>query len=213
VANCCNPRGCDRLFNDRFAQRAANRYRKRGLDKTARRIVQLIEQHGLQGATVLEIGGGAGDIQIELLKRGATRTTNLELSPSYEAEAQRLLDDNDLTGRVARRIIDIAAAPDQVEPADIVVLHRVVCCYPDYAKLLGAAADRARRQIVFSYPPRNALARTIIGAQNMFFRLRGSEFRVFVHPPSVMRAVLADRGLHPAAVRRRGVWQVVSATR
>ena len=26
---------------------------------------------------------------------------------------------------------DLAADPDAVESADVVVLHRVVCCYPD----------------------------------------------------------------------------------
>jgi cyclopropane fatty-acyl-phospholipid synthase-like methyltransferase len=105
VASCCNPRGCDRMFTARFARRTANRYRKRGLDKTAQRMVELVEQNGLEGATVLEVGGGIGDIQVEMLKRGAARTTNLELSPAYEAEARRLLADTGLTGRADRRIV------------------------------------------------------------------------------------------------------------
>jgi hypothetical protein len=46
-----------------------------------------------------------------------------------------------------------------VAPADLVILHRVVCCYPDYERLLTAAADHARRALVFSYPPRNPLSR------------------------------------------------------
>ena len=66
----------------------ARRYRKRGLDRTARRMVSFLEQRGLSGASVLEIGGGVGEIQIELLKRGAERTLNLELSPAYEQEAR-----------------------------------------------------------------------------------------------------------------------------
>jgi hypothetical protein len=47
------------------------------------------------------------------------------------------------------RIHDLAADPGAVEPADLVVLHRVVCCYPDYERLLGAAADHARRGLVW----------------------------------------------------------------
>src|SRR5690242_6006037 len=135
VASCCNASGCDRMFDDRFARRMANRYRRKGLDKTARRMVDLIAANGLDGATVLEVGGGVGEIQIELLKRGASRATNLELSEAYESQAQQLLTDAELTDRVERRIVDIAASPQEVEPADVVVLHRVVCCYPDYAKL------------------------------------------------------------------------------
>jgi 16S rRNA G966 N2-methylase RsmD len=213
MAACCNPRGFDRMFNDRFARRTANRYRKRGLDKTARRIVELVEQNGVQGATVLEVGGGVGDIQVELLKRGAARATNLELSSAYEPQAQRLLADAGLSDRVDRYIVDIAAAPDQVDTADVVVLHRVVCCYPDYAKLLGACADHARRQVVFSHPPRNVMSRTVIGAQNLFFRLSGSEFRVFAHPPQAMLEVLEGRGLGTIRSARALVWQVAAAQR
>jgi hypothetical protein len=62
----------------------AKHYRTRGLGKTARRIVELVVERGVAGATLLEVGGGVGDIQVELLKRGAVRATNLELSPAYE---------------------------------------------------------------------------------------------------------------------------------
>ena len=201
------------MFTDRFARRTANRYRRRGLDRTARRMVELIQRDRLAGATVLEIGGGVGDIQVELLRRGAARATNLELSPAYEAQAQRLLADAGLIGRVDRRIVDIAATPDEVEPADVVVLHRVVCCYPDYAKLLGAVAHHARRQVVFSHPPRNPVVRAIIGMQNVFFRLSGSEFRVFAHPPGAMLGVLSEHGLTPTKVKAAFGWQIAAATR
>src|SRR6476659_4876443 len=66
--NCCDPRGCDDFFGGRFARRVAARYRKRGLDKTASRIVAFLEGQGVTDATVLEIGGGVGEIQLELLK-------------------------------------------------------------------------------------------------------------------------------------------------
>src|SRR5215212_3625890 len=103
MSGCCDPRGCDRMFDDRFAKHQATRYRKKGLDRTARRMVDLLAERGVDGATVLEIGGGVGDIQIELLRLGAASATNLELSPGYEAEAARLLDETGLTGRVDRR--------------------------------------------------------------------------------------------------------------
>jgi hypothetical protein len=154
MASCCDARGCDSFFGRRFARRVAKRYRKRGLDATARQIVRFLESSGVENATVLEVGGGVGELQIELLKRGATRTVNLELSPAYEPEAGALLAEAGLTDRVDRRLHDIAVEPDGVEPADAVVLHRVVCCYPDYERLLDAAAGRARRLLVFSYPRR-----------------------------------------------------------
>ena len=201
------------MFTGRFARRMGTRYRKRGLDKTARAMVALLEQAGVAGATVLEIGGGAGEIQLELLERGATSATNLELSPAYEPEAAALLAEAGLTGRVERRLVDIATSPAGVQPADIVVLHRVVCCYPDYARLLGAAADHARRQLVFSHPPRNWVSRSVVATQNLLLRLGGRDFRTFAHPPAAMLAVLAEHGLQLRATHRGRVWQVAAVSR
>ena len=137
-------------------------------------MVEFLEQRGIEGATVLEVGGGVGEIQIELLKRGAARAVNLELSPAYEEEATRLLREAGFEERSERLIHDIAADPAAIDPADIIVLHRVVCCYPDHERLLGAAADHARRLLVFSYPPRNAVSRLFIAAQNLLFQSLGT---------------------------------------
>jgi 16S rRNA G966 N2-methylase RsmD len=201
------------MFGGRFAKSMAARYRKRGLDKTARAIVDLLEESGVAGATVLEIGGGAGVIQLELLKRGAASATNLELSPAYEPEAAALIAEAGFTGRVQRRLVDIATDPGAVESADIVVLNRVVCCYRDYARLLGAAADHARHLLVFSHPPRNPVSRAVIAMQNLLLRIAGRDFRVFAHPPAAMLAVLAEHGLQLRAAHRGRVWQVAAVSR
>ena len=213
MAGCCEPRGYDEAFGAGRARRSAGRYRKSGLSRTAARIVELVAQRGVEGATVLEIGGGVGDLQLELLRRGAAKATNLELSPSYEETAARLLAENGLTDRVERRLHDIATDPDAVEPADVVVLNRVVCCYPDYRRLLGAAADHARRQLVFSHPPRNLLSRAVLGGENLGNRITRCDFRVFAHPPEAMLAVLAEHGMRPTAPTVGRVWQVESVAR
>ena len=213
MSRCCNARGCDEFFGARFAARVARRYRKKGLDKTARRIVEFLASHGIDDATVLEIGGGVGEIGIELLKRGAARSVNLELSPAYEKEAKRLLSEQGLEGRVEWRVHDVAAEPDAVHAADVVVLHRVVCCYPDYRALLGAAADHARRFVVFSYPPRHAVTRLFVSAQNLVFTLLRREFRTFAHPPEAMLRVLEERGFRRVFAHRGPVWQLAALER
>ena len=211
--SCCDPRGCDRFFGRRFARRMAGRYRKRGLDPTARRMVGFLEQQGVAGATVLEIGGGVGEIHLELLRLGAGRAVNLELSPAYDAEAARLAAEAGVQGRVERRLHDIAVDPEAIAPADVVVLHRVVCCYPDYERLLGAAAAHARRALVFSHPRRNVISRLVVGAENLGFRLLRREFRVFAHPPAAMLAVLGEHGLEPRFAERGLAWEAHGVSR
>ena len=214
VRSCCNPRGCDDFFGDKFARRVAKRYRKRGLDKTAGRIVAFLEREGVETATVLEIGGGVGEIQLELLKRGAMSAVNLELSAAYDTEARELLREAGIDeSRVTRRLHDIAEDPDGVEPADVVVLHRVVCCYPDYERLLSAAAARAGRLLVFSHPPRNVASRAFIRVQNLGLRLSRKEFRTYAHPPAAMLDVCRASGLRPTYAHAGVAWQVEGLSR
>ena len=87
-------------FQRPFAKRVARTYRKRGLDPTQSRMVSFLIEHGIKGASVLEIGGGVGELQIELLSRGAREATNLEISRNYEAEAAALLAQSGMTDRV-----------------------------------------------------------------------------------------------------------------
>ena len=213
MSGCCNARGCDRLFNEKFARKMAKRYRKRGLDKTARKMVAFLEERGVEGATVLEVGGGVGEIQIELLERGARHSTNLELSPGYDEEATRLLAEHGLADRADRRLHDIATEPELVAPADVVVLHRVVCCYPDYERLLGAVAEHARHAVVFSYPPRNIGSRAFVAGANLFLRIMRREYRTFAHPPRAMLDVLERRGLRRTFARHSFTWQVAGLER
>ena len=213
MPGCCDPSGYDDVFGERYARTLARRYRRRGLDRSARRMVDFLEQQGLAGASVLEVGGGVGGFQLELLRRGAVRATNLELVRGYDEQAAELAAEAGVAERVERRIVDIATDPDAVEPADVVVLHGVVCCYPDYEPLLRAAADHARRALVFSHPPRNVASRAVFGVENAMFRLRHRKFHAFTHPPEAMLTVLTDAGLRLAYRHRGPIWQDVGLER
>jgi magnesium-protoporphyrin O-methyltransferase len=205
------------MFSPRFSRYVSRRYERAGLTRIERRMVDFAEAAlggSLAGASILEVGGGVGEIQLDMLSRGAVRATNLELSDSFEPDAERLIAAAGMAGRVDRRLgVDLAQTPDAVGPADVVVLHRVVCCYPDYERLLGAAAGHARRALVFSHPPRNVLTRWWIAMGNAMLSLTSSSFRAFVHPPAAMVEVVRRHGLEPVYERKDWAWCIVGAVR
>jgi magnesium-protoporphyrin O-methyltransferase len=176
-------------------------------------MVDFLAPESISGASVLEIGGGVGEIGVELLKRGAETVTTLELSTAYDAEARRLAHEAGVAGRMHRKVTDIATSPDDVPAADLVVLHRVVCCYPDYDRLLGAAADHCRSRLAFSHPPRNVISRLVVGSQNATFAVLGREFRTFAHPPAAMVGVVIARGMRAVMAHPGRIWQVEGLTR
>ena len=212
--SCCSPpRGYTSLFSKRAARRDAKRYRRSGLDDTGEEMVEFLRERGVEGATVLEVGGGIGALQLELLKSGAARATNLELSPEYEDVAAELAREAGVSERVERRLGDLVDDPGLAGEADAVLMHRVVCCYPDYEGLVGAASERSRRFLVMSFPRSRALIRLGMGAVNLAARLLRWEYRTWVHPPEAIVAAAERRGLTLVQESRSRIWQVAAFER
>lgn len=207
----CCPEGYSAVFSERGARRALRRYRRRGLDRLSSRIARLLCDQGVDG-TVLEAGGGIGALGIELLEAGAERATNVELSPAYEGAAAELAREHGVEDRVERKLGDFVTE-DEVGVADAVVMNRVVCCYPNYEALVGTAADRARRVLVFTFPRENVLVRAGFGIMNLWLRVTGTDFRGFVHPVNAMLEVAEERGLRPIAHHRGLFWQLAALER
>jgi len=212
--SCCSPAAYSELFDEKQARKDARRYRRKGLDKAARRLVAYLTGRGVAGDSVLEVGGGIGVIQLELLKAGATRATNVELSPAYDSLAGELLAEARLEGQVERRVGDFVEVAEELEPADDVVLHRVVCCYPDVEALVGAAAGRARRHLVLTYPPDIALARMIVAGSNLLMSLRGSDFRAYVWPVATIARTAEAQGFRRVLEERASLaWRLAAFER
>jgi magnesium-protoporphyrin O-methyltransferase len=212
MAGCCNPIDYRRLFSRKYASRDARRYRERGLGATSRALVGLAGD--VEGATVLDVGGGIGAIELELLAAGAGRATNVELSGGYEEAASALLTERGLSDRVDRRVADFVNEGDAVEPHDVVVLHRVVCCYPDVDALMGAAAEHARKRLVLTYPQEHLLMRLGLRVINLWLRVSGCGFRTYVHPVArILGAAEAD-GLRLVRRERQGfLWESAALVR
>lgn len=212
MAGCCNPIDYRRLFSRKYASRDARRYRERGLGATSRALVELAGD--VEGATVLDVGGGIGAIELELLAAGAERATNVELSGGYEEAASALLTERGLSDRVDRRVADFVSEGDAVEPHDLVVLHRVVCCYPDVDALMGAAAEHARKRLVLTYPQEHLLMRLGLRVINLWLRVSGCGFRTYVHPVArILGAAEAD-GLRLVRRERQGfLWESAALVR
>jgi Methyltransferase domain len=212
LSSCCRPEGYGAFFSEKGAQRALRRYRKRGLDRLSAQIAEIVRGRDVRGATVLEVGGGIGALDVELLEAGAKRATNVELSPEYEAAAAELAREHAVEQQLERRIGDFVAVSDLAD-ADVVVMNRVVCCYPDYQALVGTAADRALHFLVFSFPRERPFVRAAFRLMNIWLRLRGTDFRGFVHSPRAMLEVAEQRGLTPVVDRRGTFWQLAAFER
>src|SRR5439155_16913759 len=146
----------------------------------------------------------------ELLKAGAARLVSIAITPTYEDAASDLLNEAGLTQRVERRVMDFAQAASQVESADVVVMNRVICCYPDMPKLAGAAADHAGRLLVMRFPRQAVWMRAALGVAHIVLRITRREFHVFLHAPARILATAEAHGLRTVSDRVGLAWQVAA---
>lgn len=213
MSACCPSSACEEIFNVKFARKTLKRYRKKGLSAFERRMLHVITARQLEGARVLEIGGGIGAIQTELLAMGAAEGEIVELVQAYEPYARELARERRIEDRTRFRVADVMAQPESVAPAAVVVLNRVVCCSPDGVRLTAVAARLAERVLVLSFPRDRMLVRALAAAINGTQRLMGRSFRAFVHPQVALHAAAEREGLRLVASGRNIGWEFMALQR
>jgi SAM-dependent methyltransferase len=158
--SCCSIPCTD---TSRFFSRLTRLYRWRfclfGFEKSQRHLIDGIRHTGVEGKTLLEIGCGAGHLQRALLQAGAHHGVGVDLSARLIGEARLEAQRTGLAARTDYRQGDFVDLADEIEPADIVVLDKVVCCYPDAERLLTTALDRSQRVLALTYPRDRAATR------------------------------------------------------
>jgi 2-polyprenyl-3-methyl-5-hydroxy-6-metoxy-1,4-benzoquinol methylase len=211
--NCCQIQGIEDLFSQEYVSKELARYRAKGPDKTTRMLIEAIKEVEVAGQTLLDIGGGVGAIQHELFEAGLEHATDVEASTAYLTAARSETQRRGLADQVSYlhgNFVDLAPG---IAPVDIVTLDRVICCYPDMDMLVGLSAARARKLYGLVYPRDTWWIKIGLSMVNLFYRLRRSAYRGFVHPTQAVEAILGGQGLKRRLYRQTLAWQVVVYSR
>ena len=182
------------------------RYRRKGPDDLQRALLGRLETLGVEGKSLLDVGCGVGVLHQSLLARGAGRAIGVDLAPAMLERARERARALGLGDRVEYRLGDFVLLHEELDPADLVLLDKVVCCYPEAEALLDAAARRTRGALALVYPRRHRLGRISKALWNCAFRLSGSEFRSYLHDPAALHRWLEERGLRRAFGRDTLMW-------
>lgn len=207
--NCCQCEGIETHFNRKSVAKDLKQYRKKGPAKTTRVLIDALKAEGIKGMTLLDIGGGVGAIQHELLRAGATRAINAEASKAYIEATKEEAERQGHAERVSHyhgNFVDLA--PDFPQ-ADIVTLDRVICCYHDMQSLVGLSSALAGRLYGVVCPRDTWWVKVVNAISNLVYWIQRSSFRLFVHPTKAVDAVVRTNGLEKRFYLKAGTWQVV----
>ncbi len=212
--SCCVPHNANDLentFNQKRTESEARAYLEKGADKRIQKLLAYFEGQSVKPFTVLDIGSGVGGAHLELLKNGlAENVVGVDASSSYIETAKRIAESLHFADRVRYNQSDFAQSPDSIPPADIVILDRVICCYPYLENLLTPAAERSKRYLALSYPREVWWLLTLYKIMNSIRRLRKSEFFTYIHPHADVYRIILQNGLLPVYASRSGEWQITT---
>lgn len=206
---CSQCKGIEEVFDQKEAARELKKYRKKGPSKTTRMLIEAIEEHGVEGRTLLDIGGGVGAIQHELVRAGVATASGVDASSAYLEAAQDEAKRQGHGDRVGFRHGNFVDVAEELGQADIVTLDKVICCYHDVEQLVGLSAGLAARLYGVVYPHDNWAFRLVARLANLYLRLRRRSFRGYVHPSSTVDTLIRSKGLQQRSCRKTLIWQVV----
>lgn len=212
MSSCCSSPGNDEIFTEGMARRTAWRYRRFGLLRQERRVVDTLSAHGVAGTTVVEIGGGVGQLLLALLDRGADAAVNLELSPNYEVAADRLAAESGHRDSTTRLLGDAAHLDEPLPPADVAILYRVVCCTDDWRGMLDAALATVPRVLAVTLPHAGWVPRTVGRVGNALLGVNSTSFRMRHHDPAEVVGHLTDAGYEVTSDAAALFWRTVVLT-
>lgn len=207
--DCCQCQGIERIFADDQASRELRDYQEDGPNQTTELLIEAVGAQGVEGLTLLDIGGGVGAIQHALLEAGARSATAVEASTAFARSSELEAHRRELSERITVRHANFVDVAGEIEPHDVVTLDRVICCYHDLPGLLGAAVKKANRLVALVYPRTTFYVWLAAKAANLVWFLTRNPFRTFIHPDRKVHGILEGAGWHRVSYEKTLLWQVV----
>ena len=205
---CCQCQGIENMFDKKTGERELKRYLKKGPSKTTGMLLDTIHKEGVQGLDFLDIGGGIGAIQYDLIKAGASTGTSIEASSAYIDLVKKQTIQNGFAEKIDFKQGDFTTIASDVDTADIVTLDKVICCYDDMSKLVRLSSKLARKIYAVIYPRDVWWIKLALPFMNFYPILKGSSFRVFIHPTKKVEEIIFGNGLKRYYYDKTLFWQV-----
>jgi SAM-dependent methyltransferase len=193
MSTCCGHVQSAGRFFSFFARRYRKRYKRKGFEASQKQLMAGVEQVGYRGATVLDIGCGVGHLHQTLLEQGARSAVGIDLAPRMLVEARDWAVQRGLSDRAVYIEGDFMTL-DGIDNADICLLDKVVCCYPDARGLVEKSLAKTKRVYGLTYPRDRWFIRLGAKVIACVLWLMRSEFRSYVHDPVQIASWITHAG-------------------
>ncbi len=176
---------------------------------TTRQLIKVIQQDGVEGLTLLDVGGGLGGIQHALLEAGVVKAIHVDASSAYVSAAREEAKRRNIDHRITILQGDFVDLEKDIPAVDLVTLDRVICCYDEMEPLVRSSAQKARHRIGLVFPRDFRIFHLFLPLVNFVLSLRGTPFRIYLHDTQRVDRIIRDQGFSRKAHRISGFWQTL----
>jgi magnesium-protoporphyrin O-methyltransferase len=202
-------KGIAETFDDLAHDRCC-KYKSKGLTASSQVLLDFISQNGLVGKTVLDIGCGTGFFALETLRHGASSCIGVDLSPAAIHEANEFAIESGFQERAKFEVANGASA--RPSSSDVVVMDKVICCYPDADSILKTASESSTTLLGFVVPRDEGLMKPLMRCGtaliNLVEKLRKSGFKLYLHPLRSIDRQLVENGFAQTNKAKSQFWLV-----
>lgn len=209
MMDCCAADVIEARFDDAYVQKKLAKYRKKGPKKTTAILAGAIAENMEAGMSLLDIGGGIGDLQHILLPQGISQTINCEASSAFLKACDQVAKSRGYDDKITHLQGDFVEIAGEVPEADIVTLDRVICCYPNMPELVQSSLTKARVMYAIVIPSENWLIKSVTSLYyNLRFFFQKNPFRVHIHSVEAIEALIFSSGFRKVFSQSSGGWLI-----
>ncbi len=186
-------------------------YKSSGLSESSKVLLGFLEEEGLTGKTLVELGCGPGGFSVECLKKGASSSFGIDLSPKMIQTANELATSLNLQDRAKFLVGNAATA--EVPSSQIIVMDKMLCCFPDAESILKNVVDSASDTIGFVVPRDQGLfkvpLRIGVFFKNLYEKLRNRNVGwLYLHSLNIIDQTLRNAGFNNRKRAVSGFWLI-----
>jgi len=207
--SCSQCVGIELEFDEKKAKKELLKYRKDGPLKATGLLIDALMAEDVSGMTLLDIGGGVGAIQHEMVKAGVSSCISVEAAQAYVKAVKEEAERQGHAERITHLHGDLVDLAADIPQCDIVTLDRVICCYHDVQSLVGKSIALTKGLYGLVYPLDNWRNKIAGALENAYHWLRRRPFRFFVHPPEVVEEIIRNQGFERIFYQEESMWQIV----
>ncbi|TFB13976.1 methyltransferase domain-containing protein [Candidatus Marinimicrobia bacterium MT.SAG.4] len=206
--NCCSSENPAGKFFDKESKKFAKKYRKKGLEKVTKMLIEGIEELGIDGKTILEVGGGVGGAHRKLIHDGASKAYATELSQEMINIAAEFAKKENIEDKVEYILGDIVEMNGEVPNVDITMHDKVVCCYEFCDVLIERTLQKTKNTYAFIMPRDKFRVKIGFLFFNVSAKLFNWDFSPFIHPVQPILDKIEGAGFRLKYENTTFIWHV-----